>query len=214
MDTKATINVGPFSRGGTSRTQEAVAAADHDMMIKEKLVPGGILEVKSGASFLFFTGGCKTSDFMVDGLELWWSENSERLDHIRRLVINLDNGPECSGSRSQFLKRMVAFSDKVRLEIRLVYYPPYHSKYNAIERYWAVLERSWNGYLLDCIDSILKRAAHFTWKSIHPFVAFIDAVYQKGITVVGDEKRDIEKRIIRSEILPKWDITILPNTVY
>ena len=29
--------------------------------------------------------------------------------------------------------------------VRLVYYPPYHSKYNAIERYWAGLEKSWNG---------------------------------------------------------------------
>ena len=26
--------------------------------------------------------------------------------------------------------------------VRQVYYPPYHSKYNAIERYWAGLEQA------------------------------------------------------------------------
>jgi transposase len=53
------------------------------------------------------------------------------------LVIYLDNGPRNSGSRTQFLKRMIEFADWSGLEIRLVYYPPYHSKYNPIERCWS-----------------------------------------------------------------------------
>lgn len=27
-------------------------------------------------------------------------------------------------------------------------YPPYHSKYNPVERIWARLEMMWNGFLL------------------------------------------------------------------
>ena len=38
IDTKAVINIGPYSRGGLSRDLRPVAAADHDMMAKEKLV--------------------------------------------------------------------------------------------------------------------------------------------------------------------------------
>jgi hypothetical protein len=34
--------------------------------------------------------------------------------------------------------------------------PPYHSKYNAIERYWAGLEKSWNGYLLSTVDAVIN----------------------------------------------------------
>ena len=147
IDTKAVINIGPYSRGGLSRGLRPVAAADHDLMAKEKLVPGGVLEMGSGRPFLFFTESCKTSDFMVDGLQLWWRENQGRMAGIKRVVINLDNGPECSGHRSQFLRRMVAFADREELEVRLIYYPPYPSKYNGIERYWGGLERSWNGYL-------------------------------------------------------------------
>jgi hypothetical protein len=32
VDTKATINVGPYSKGGRSRGLQAVKALDHDMM--------------------------------------------------------------------------------------------------------------------------------------------------------------------------------------
>ena len=92
LDTKATINVGPYSRGGCSRGLKAVKAADHDMMPKEKLVPGGILEPASGKAFLFFTESNKTSDFVADGIDLWWTVNKERLVAVKRIVINLDNG--------------------------------------------------------------------------------------------------------------------------
>ena len=100
--------------------------------------------VASGALTLLF-GTRETSDFWVDGLKLWWGTVKDRLGSIRRLVIDLDNGPNNSGTRTQFLKRMVEFADWSGLEIRLVYYPPYHSKYNPIERCWSSLEQKWGG---------------------------------------------------------------------
>ena len=54
------------------------------------------------------------------------------------LVINADNGPENSGSRSQWLKRLVQFSARFGVKVQLAYYPPYHSKYNPIERVFGV----------------------------------------------------------------------------
>jgi hypothetical protein len=190
-----------------------IAAADHDMMTKKKLVPGGILEMKCGRPFLFFTESFKTSDFMVDGIELWWSESRERLAGTKRLLVNIDNGPECSGHRSQFLQRMVDFSDREKLEVRLIYYPPYHSKYNGIERYWGGLERSWNGYLLDSVETVLRRAASFCWKTMQTASRLLDGIYQKGVTLCREEKRDLEKRLLRSKALPWWDITIKPYVV-
>jgi len=103
IDTKAVVNVGEYSRGGKSRGLKAVEALDHDMASKEKLIPGGLLEPVSGQSFLFFGDSHKTSDFMVDGIEAWWEQRKEALSHIRTLVINSDNGPECSGRRTQYL---------------------------------------------------------------------------------------------------------------
>jgi hypothetical protein len=214
VDTKATVNIGPYSRGGLSRGSQAVKAADHDMMIKEKLVPGGILETDNGKPFLFFTASNKTSDFLTDGIELWWKARKERLSSVKRLVINMDNGPECSGHRSQFLQRMVEFSDREQVEVRLIYYPPYHSKYNSIERYWGGLERSWNGYLLDSVETVLRRASGFLWRKMQATVTLMTGVYEKGVKLNAKQKAELECRLQRSERLPWWDITIHPITVY
>ena len=92
---------------------------------------------------------------------------------IRRLVIYLDNGPNNSGTRTQFVKRMVEFADWSGLEVRLVYYPPYHSKYNPIERCWSILEQKWGGALLNCLKVILQEALRMTWRGCHPTVKLL-----------------------------------------
>jgi hypothetical protein len=58
---------------------------------------------------------------------------------------------------------MVEFSRASNLKIRLVYYPPYHSKYNLIERYWAYLENFWNGAILDSIEIAIAWAENIRW---------------------------------------------------
>lgn len=85
VDTKATVHVGEYSRGGRSRGVVAVKALDHDMCPKEKLFPGGILEPVTGRSFLFFGTNCKTSDFMVYGIFLWWKERRQELSGVKHL---------------------------------------------------------------------------------------------------------------------------------
>ena len=133
---------------------------------------------------------------------------------IKQLVINLDNGPECNGRRSQFLLRMTEFADMTGLSVRLVCYPHYHSKYNAIERYWAGLEKSWNGYLLSTVDTVINRAANFCWKGMRTTACLVDAIYEKGVKLCGKEKRALEHRLARSPELNWWDITIRHKTVY
>jgi Rhodopirellula transposase DDE domain len=54
--------------------------------------------------------------------------------HTSKLVLDLDNGPETSGQRSQWLLRMVQLAQRYGWVVVLAYYPPYPSKYNPIER--------------------------------------------------------------------------------
>jgi hypothetical protein len=89
-----------------------------------------VLRLASGALTLIFSSSAETSDFWADALKLWWLSVKGQVGPIKRLVIYLDNGPKNSGTRTQWLRRMVEFADWSGLEIRLVYYPPYHSKYN------------------------------------------------------------------------------------
>jgi hypothetical protein len=46
------------------------------------------------------------------------------------IAINADNGPENNARRNQFMKRFVDFATQHEVGISLIYYPPYHSKYN------------------------------------------------------------------------------------
>jgi len=72
-----------------------------------------------------------------------------RYSGITSLQIDLDNGPELESGRTQFIKRMVDWSDKIQLPIELVYYPPpsqqaQHSKYNPVEHCWGITSIVWS----------------------------------------------------------------------
>jgi transposase len=182
---------------------------DHDPPAKEKLVPFGILMVATGALALLL-GRHETSDAWVDALWAWWLKVRGVHEHIRRLVIYLDNGPKNSGRRTQFLKRMVQFADRTGLEIRLVNYPPYHTKYNPIERCWSALEQKWNGVLLIDLLTALGCALRMTWKGCHPSVRCLSGEYADGVRVSAKEMKIYEARLERSKTLPDYDITIKP----
>lgn len=209
MDCKATVNLGEYSRGGKTRGDDQ--AADHDMGCREKHTPFGLVDEDSGRLHLVFGSSAKTSDFIVDGLEAWW----ERLPQAERdgfsvLQIKSDNGPESSGRRTQFLKRMVGFADLIGKPVQLLYYPPYHSKYNPVERCWGILEKHWNGAKLVDVDAMLGWAGSMTWKGVRPVVELSRKVYQKGISLSKEAMRKVEARLERNPLLPKWDILIRP----
>ena len=113
----------------------------------------------------------------------------------------------------QFLLRMVQFAKKTGLKIRLVYYPPYHSKYNPIERSWSSLENHWSGTLLNSVHSVIEWTKTMTWKCIHPVVHFIRDAYQKGVKLGKEQMEEILPYISRHPDLVNWDITITPDPV-
>lgn len=211
IDTKAKVGIGEFSRGGKARGQKATEAWDHDMQAKQKLVPFGILDVLGGLLTILFGTSRETSDFIVDCLQQWWDLNKTHYAGIRQLVINLDNGPQNASSRTQFMKRMVEFADRNALEIVLVYYPPYHSKYNPIERCWGILEAHWSGTLLDSVDTALAWAGTMTWKSISPLIHLLEKTYNNGVRVAKKAFKKIEQRLERDGSLPKYRVRIQPQ---
>ncbi len=95
------------------------------------------------------------------------------------------------------MKRIVEFSEQYQLNIRLAYYPPYHSKYNPIERTWAVLENYWNGNILDEVETALKLAENMTWKGKHPVVRLVTKTYKNGIKLTKFAMSKIESQIKR-----------------
>jgi hypothetical protein len=205
------VKIGEFSRGGVARGQETVRAADHDMHPDAVLAPAGILEVEANQLNLVFGTSRDTSDFMADCLELWWTNRQAAYPDVQRLLIDLDNGPEIGSSRTQFMKRLVEFSDRHQLTLELAYYPPYHSKYNLIERCWGILENNWNGALLNTVQAALAWAQTMTWRGVAPLVHLLDRVYETGVRLTPKLFRPIAARLKRSITLPKWSLVIQHN---
>ena len=145
-------------------------------------MPFGLLEEDRGQLHLTFGSSFKTSDFIVDSLQDWWQAlPAAQQAQIAHIQLKVDNGPESSGVRTQFLKRMVAFADDTGKTIQLLYYPPYHSKYNPIERCWGILEQHWNGTLLVDTETMLEWAKSMTWKGTRPIVKLSRTIYEKAI---------------------------------
>ncbi|QLH51168.1 MAG: hypothetical protein HWD57_16220 [Candidatus Accumulibacter cognatus] len=117
----------------------SVSRAPSPTGCEEKHPPFGVVNEDSGQLHLSFGSSAKTSDFLVDSLYAWWKcQSPEEQARVTDLQIKTDNGPESSGRRTQFLKRMVEFADHTGKSIHLLYYPPYHSKYNPVERCWGI----------------------------------------------------------------------------
>ena len=156
------------------------------------------------------------------------------------------------------MKRIVQFAQSNQLNIRLAYYPPYHSKYNPIgeiqiikcpavsmiffakpkycgafalrakataghfitckclERVWGILENSWNGSILDEVETALNFAKNMTWKGKHPVVKLVTQTDETGVKLTKDAMSAVEKQIERltnskhekSPNLGKWFVDI------
>ena len=112
------------------------------------------------------------------------------------------------------MKRLVELSDAHQLTIQLAYYPPYHNKYNPVERLWGVLENHWRGEIIDTTQKGLGLARSMTYKGIKPTVRKVTKVYRAGTSVEKKAMREIEKRLERKPVLESWfiKITLQPQT--
>jgi hypothetical protein len=209
MDCKATVKLGELSRGGLSRGRQK--AYDHDFVSNGSYTPCGIVNEDSGELYLNFGCSFKTSDFIIDTLYGWWHQQPlAEQQRINKIQLKIDNGPESSGMRTQFLKEIVGFADVINKPIQLLYFPPYHSKYNPIERCWGILELHWNGTLLKNVEIMTEWAKTMWWKGMNPIVNISTVLYEKGISLTKAAMKQIEKRLNRNPDLPKWDIYIEP----
>jgi hypothetical protein len=211
IDVKDKVRVGELSRKGYHRNKTDVCALDKDQHWDETLVPFGILDIESAKTTVILGNSNETSDFIVDGLEKWYELEKENLQLIHTLEIYSDNGPAVHSNRTQFINRMMEFSCITNLNIHLIYYPPYHSKYNPIERVWAAVEQYWNGTILSSVDKVVNTIQNVKWKNVNLKAIFMNKEYQKGITLSDKEMKEREAFLVRNPELEKWDVWIKPS---
>lgn len=106
------------------------------------------------------------------------------------------------------MKRIVEFAHQSQLTLQLAYYPPYHSKYNPVERAFGWLEQHWNGSLLESVETVLNFAATLTFKDKHPVVTLVKKVYEPGVKLTQKAMAEVEKQLQRLTNLKKWFVEI------
>lgn len=211
MDAKATVLIGAYSRGGKNRI--LVKAADHDFKPADKVTPYCIFLPDHHRAYLYFTCSRVTSDFIADCLLDCWQQIREDFPEVLTLLLHQDNGPENHSRRTQFMLRMTQLADHLRLSIQLAYYPPYHSKYNPVERFWGILEQHWNGDLLDSVDTVLNFAKSMTWNQQHPVVHMMHTFYDIGVRLTQKAMAQLELRLERLPGLEKYFVLIRPHSL-
>lgn len=208
VDAKGTVLLALLSRGGFNRLE--VKALDHDFRPNEKVTPVGVFLPQSNELYIFLVTGSVTSDTIADCIHTVWTMIATRFSLVQTLVINQDNGPECHSRRTQFMSRITHLADEFQLNIQLAYYPPYHSKYNPIERAWGVLENYWNGSLLDSLETVFQFAQNMTYNGVHPVVNIVEKTYCTGVKLTKKAMTELEKRFERLPGLEKWFVLIPP----
>ena len=208
VDAKGTVLLALLSRGGFNRLE--VKALDHDFRPAEKVTPVGVFLPQYNELYIFLVTGPVTSDALVDCIRTVWAMIANRFSLVQTLVINQDNGPECHSRRTQFMSRITQLADEFQLNIQLAYYPPYHSKYNPVERAWGVLENYWNGSLLDSLETVFHFAQNMTYNGVHPVVKIVKKTYCTGVKLTKKAMEELEKRFERLPGLEKWFVLIRP----
>jgi hypothetical protein len=189
----------------------SIQAADHDFQPEATVTPLGIfLPQYNQLAFTMVTSKL-TADCIVDQLEAWWQQVKAHFPQIRRWVINADNGPENHSRRTQFMQRLVALAHREHLTIQLAYYPPYHSKYNPVERTFGWLEQHWRGCLLDSVDTVVRFAESLTFQGNHPTVSLVTQTYETGVKLTQRAMAELEKQLRRLPGLDKWFVEIAPQ---
>lgn len=208
VDDKATKKIGKFSDNGMSWIN--TKALDHDTIFKYAIKPFGILDLKTNDVFVTCTPYSSTAEFKIDCIEKYIIEKNKKCK-LKKLVIFLDNGPENSSRSRLWLKQIKNLSIKCDIVIQLVYYPPYCSKYNKIERVWARIQIEWRRITMDSLEKLLNCLNKITWldKKIKGTLSMKE--YEKGIKISDYEmETKINPHIIREEGLEKWSLVITP----
>ncbi len=81
-----------------------------------------------------------------------------------------------------------------------------------IEHFWGVLQRHWNGLIIDTLDKLIGVINSCTFDGVHATGILKTEEYEKGIKIEKKElTKLIEKHIIyETDTIKKWSLLITP----
>jgi hypothetical protein len=213
IDSKKKELIGNFAREGTTYTQVAAEANDHDFpsAAEAKLIPHGIYDLIRNEGYMHLNTSHDTSEFCCDSIRLWWENHGSRhYSNAKRLLILCDGGGSNASTHYIFKENLEKLAEALGIEIRIAHYPPYCSKHNPIEhRLFPHVTQACQGIVFHSLEiarhSIEKAK---TSTGLKVFVEIIETVYETGKKYAKDYRANM--RIKFDEYLPRWNYSASP----
>ena len=210
IDTKKKEMIGNFKRSGKVLCQETPKALDHDFQSFSEgtIVPHGIYDVGTNTGYLTIGTSHDTSEFVCDNIFRVWTEHLQwKYPNADSICLLCDGGGSNSSSHHIFKQDLMKLAKVLWLNILVVHYPPYCSKYNPIEhRLFAHITRSWSGAPLLSVEQARKQASETkTSKGLTVYAAVNPKSYETKRTIDSTFESGKARLIVFDDKLPKWN---------
>ncbi len=216
IDTKKKELIGNFKRSGKVLSKGQPKSLDHDFasFSDGQIVPHGIYDVTKNVGYMTMGTSHDTSEFVCDNIYKVWKEHLQKqyID-AQTLVIMCDGGGSNASSHRIVKQDLMNLADRLNINILVMHYPPYCSKFNPIEhRLFAPITRSWSGAPLLSVEEAAKRADRTTTqKGLTVNVDINSKTYEIQRPIDKAYEKKVAQRIVFQEKLPKWNYLIKPT---
>ncbi len=209
IDDKTSKYIGDLNDNGKSWKEKETL--DHDTNPDAVVKPFGIMNIETKETNVYCTTSNSTAEYKVNCLR----EYIKLLlicTTVTKIIIFLDNGPENSSRRKLWMYNIIKLAIELNITIELVYYPPYHSKYNKIEHFWGVLQKTWSRLIIDTFDKLIGAINGTRYNKINAKGHLKTDIYEKGKKVNEKELEQLIKQHVHyeNEGIEKWSLVIAP----
>ena len=213
IDTKKKEMIGNFKREGKVFCQGTPTALDHDFTSYSEctIVPHGIYDVGTNTGYMTIGTSHDTSEFVCDNISRTWTEHLQwEYPETNTICLLCDGGGSNSSSHHIFKQSLMKLSKTLWLNILVVHYPPYCSKYNPIEhRMFAHVTRVWSGAPLLSVQQACEQAGTTTTsKGLKVYTTINPKTYETNKPIGPTFETDKSKQIVFDDKLPKWNYLV------
>jgi hypothetical protein len=213
IDTKKKEMIGNFRRHGTHYSTTAKTVYDHDFpnFSQGQIVPHGIYDVNRNLGFISLGNSKDTSEFVCDNLYRVWNKYLKRFyPNADTIMILCDGGGSNSSAHYIVKKDLCKLANAIDMNLLIVHYPPYCSKFNPIEhRLFSQITRTWQGvpfyniqFVKELTDSICTKTGLNVKTDIN------HKIYLTKRTVEHSFRKNFNNQIVFDDKLPKWNYLI------
>lgn len=216
IDTKKKELIGNFKRAGKVLCQGAPSSLDHDFgtFADAQIVPHGIYDTVRNVGYMSIGTSHDTSAFVCDNIARVWDKYlHDQYPDANTMVLLCDGGGSNASSHHIVKQDLMDLADRLGMNIFVMHYPPYCSKFNPIEhRLFSQITRSWSGApLLSVKDAAARAEKTTTTTGLKVCVDIVEETYETKRKINSDYENRSKNQIVRRERLPKWNYLIKPT---